>query len=183
MRIARLQSRLPLLAVLFAAILLGAPRAASADVGEKIIDLCEHVKPISGFTHADYERALRELGAGTEEYSECGQQISQAELAAARGNHGRDGSGAGTGSEASTAVVASPAEQSSITHAANSTPEAIHLGGGGAAIQPGVMHPDISAAFSSLPTPILVTLAFVLACALVLGGGLLRNRVRSRRGL
>ncbi len=184
MRISRLQSRLPVLAAAVAALALSAPQPASADAGEKIIYLCEHIKPISGFSHAAYEQALKEIAAGTEEYSECGQQIAQAELAAARGkgHNGGGGTGGGSaGSVASTAVAASPAEQRAITHAASSAPGPLELGGGGP-IQPGVVHSNISSALSGLPTPIVATLAFLLACALLAAGGFARNRVRTRRG-
>jgi hypothetical protein len=47
-------------------------------------------------------------------------------------------------------------------------------------IRPGVVHVDIASALSSLPNPLLVILAFLLACALALAGGALRNRVRNR---
>jgi hypothetical protein len=47
-------------------------------------------------------------------------------------------------------------------------------------IRPGVVHADIASALSSLPNPLLAILAFLLACALTLAGGTLRNRVRNR---
>ena len=52
---------------------------------------------------------------------------------------------------------------------------------GGAAVHPGVVHADIASALSSLPTPLLATLAFLLACLLLLAGASIRNRVRARR--
>jgi hypothetical protein len=40
------------------------------------------------------------------------------------------------------------------------------------------VHVDIASAFGSLPTPLLAVLLFLLACAVALVGGVLRNRVR-----
>jgi hypothetical protein len=48
-------------------------------------------------------------------------------------------------------------------------------------VQPGVVPLDVASAVSSLPTPLLATLAFIIACALVLAGTVLRNRVRAYR--
>ncbi len=45
-------------------------------------------------------------------------------------------------------------------------------------IHPGVVHVDVASALSSLPTPLLVIVAFLLACALALAGGKLAKRVR-----
>jgi hypothetical protein len=45
-------------------------------------------------------------------------------------------------------------------------------------VHPGVVHADIASAFSSLPTPLLAVLLFLLACAVALAGGVVRNRVR-----
>ena len=39
---------------------------------------------------------------------------------------------------------------------------------------------DVASAFSSLPTPVLALLAFLLAGLLVMAGGQLRKRVRGR---
>jgi len=48
-------------------------------------------------------------------------------------------------------------------------------------IHPGVVHVDIASALSTLPTPLLALLAFLLACALLLLGRAVRNRVRAHR--
>jgi hypothetical protein len=56
------------------------------------------------------------------------------------------------------------------------TSEPVRLGGG--VVHPGVVHVDVASALSSLPTPLLVTLAFLLACLLLVIGGALRKRVR-----
>jgi hypothetical protein len=54
---------------------------------------------------------------------------------------------------------------------------------GNKAVSPGVIHANIASALSSLPTPLLATLAFMLACALVLAGRAIRNRVHAHRSL
>ena len=51
---------------------------------------------------------------------------------------------------------------------------------GGQVIRPGVVHVDIASAFSSLPTPLLAILLFLVACAVALAGGVIRNRVGNR---
>jgi hypothetical protein len=43
------------------------------------------------------------------------------------------------------------------------------------------VHVGIASAFNSLPTPLLATLAFLLACLLLVAGGALRKRVRANR--
>jgi hypothetical protein len=43
------------------------------------------------------------------------------------------------------------------------------------------VHADIASAFSSLPTPLLATVIFLVACLLLVAGGAVRNRVRGRR--
>jgi hypothetical protein len=53
--------------------------------------------------------------------------------------------------------------------------EPVRLGGG--VVHPGVVHVDVASALSSLPTPLLVTLAFLLACLLLVVGSALRKRV------
>ncbi len=50
---------------------------------------------------------------------------------------------------------------------------------GGEVIHPGVVHVNIASALSALPTPLLALLAFLLACALLLLGRAVRNRVRA----
>ncbi len=176
MRIARLQSR-PIaraaaLSGLLVTILLGCAASASANVGETIILRCTHNESLSGFSQSDYREALKELSADAEEYSGCSLRIHEAQLAAASGTHG----GGGPGAASTVAVAATPAQKRAIAHAVHASPEAVALSGG--VIHPGVVHTDISSALSTLPTPLLVTLAFLLVCMLAVLGGALRKRVR-----
>jgi hypothetical protein len=176
MRIDRLESRLPLLAALIAVILLAIAAPASANVGEKIIERCTHGQSLAGFSQSDYREALKELNADTEEYSSCASLIRQAQEAAAGAGGGGGGGGGTTGSAAATPIAASPSEQQAITHAVNAAAEPVKLGD--QVIHPGVVHANIASAFSSLPTPLLVTFAFLLACLLAVVGGVLRKRIR-----
>jgi hypothetical protein len=178
MRIARLESR-PIaarsaaLTALLIALLLAAAQPASANVGEQIILRCTHGESLSGFSQSAYQQALSEESADAEEYSPCAEEIREAELAAASGSHG---GGGGHGTAAPAAVAATPAEKRAIAHAVSGHSEPVRLGGG--VVHPGVVHVDVASAFSSLPTPLLVTLAFLLACLLLVLGSALRKRVR-----
>lgn len=48
-------------------------------------------------------------------------------------------------------------------------------------MRPGVVPVNIASALNSLPTPLLATLAFLLACLALVIGGAIRDRVRARR--
>ena len=86
------------------------------------------------------------------------------------------GGGGSTGTGATTAAAtATPAERRNLSRAPSAGAAPLHLGG--QVIRPGVVHVDIASAFSSLPTPLLAVLLFLVACAVALAGGVLRNRV------
>lgn len=168
MSLTRLQSRVALPAALLASTLtIAAP--ANADIGETIIQRCTHGKSLGGFSQSAYTKALKELSADAEEYTNCSSLIRAAQLAAAGGH----GSGGGS---APAALAASPAEQRAIARARQAPPGAISVSG--QIIRPGVVHADIASAFNSLPSPLLATLAFLLACLALVAGGAVRNRFR-----
>jgi hypothetical protein len=182
MRIARLESRpiglrSAVLTALLAAMMLAiAQPALATSVGEKIVLRCTHEESLSGFSQSAYRQALKELRADTEEYSGCSQLIREAQAAAALGGHGGGVGGGGAAPQA--AITATPAEQRSIAHAENAGSQAVKLGGH--FVHPGVVHVEVASALSSMPTPLLITLAFLLACLLAVFGGALRKRVRAR---
>jgi hypothetical protein len=178
MRGHRLQRRFAPTVGILAAVVLCTGGTAQADVGITIIHRCAHEESISGYTQADYSKALKEMSATTEEYSECGQQIRRAMEAAARAGRGSGGPGAGAGPVQ--AVAATPAEQRSIAAATSSRPEQVQLGEG-QAIHPGVIHANVSSALSTLPAPLLALLAFLALGLLAVGGGALHKRVRDER--
>jgi hypothetical protein len=174
MSIERAKRRLAVAAVLLVCGLAYAP-VASADVGETIIQRCVHGQSLSGFSQADYNRALKELGADAEEYTNCGSLISQARSAAAAGR----GGALGGGEAAAVAILATPAEQRAIARAAHVGVGPVKVGG--QIVHPGVVHASLASALSSLPSPLLATIAFLLACLVVAGGAGARNRFRGHR--
>jgi hypothetical protein len=178
MGIARLESRPVLLATLLTAMVLALAPAARADVGEQIILRCTHGESLAGFSQKAYDRALKELSADAEEYSPCSAQIRRAQAAAAAGGRGGAGGGPSTGAPATAATAASPAERKAVARAASAGAGAVNLGG--QVIHPGVVNTGIASAFSSLPTPLLVILIFLLVCLLLVGAGTVRNRVSAR---
>lgn len=157
------------LAMLLSATLLALASPAAASEGGTIIGRCIHGQSLSGFSQQAYRQALQELPTEVEEYSNCANLIRRAELAAAGG-----------GSIPAAAVIpVSPAARESL----NSAPRrgAAPLRVGGQLVSPGVIHASVASAISSLPTPLLATLAFLLVCALLLAGRAIRDRVHAHR--
>jgi hypothetical protein len=174
-----LRRLLPLLLATALLVLAGAP-SARADVGATIIERCTHGESLGGFSQQDYQRALQELPTEVEEYSECGNLIRRAQLAAAGGGGGSGlGAGAGAGPGAAVALPLTPAERSALRQIAQTggAPQLV----GNEVVYPGVVHASVASALSSLPNSVLALLAFLLACGLVLAGRVLRNRVHARR--
>jgi hypothetical protein len=158
--------------VMLLALLSIAP-AARADVGATIIERCTHGQSVSGFSQQDYRRALQELPAEVEEYSDCANRIRRAQLAAA-------GAGSGTGrGEGVSAIPLTPTDRAALGRIPKAGASPLRVGG--QLIRPGVVHANIASALSSLPSPLLATLAFLLACLLLLAASSIRNRVRARR--
>jgi hypothetical protein len=171
MSIHRLKRRAAVQALAAVVALLSLVPAASADVGETIIQRCTHGQSLAGFKPSDYSRALKELSADAEEYTDCSALIRQAQLAAA-GGRGANGAGA-----SALPIATTPAEQRAIAHATRAGgPVSV----GGQVIHPGVVHADIASAVSSLPAPLIAVIAFLLAALAVIAGGAVRNRVRAR---
>jgi hypothetical protein len=152
--------------------------SARADVGEAIIRRCTHAESLSGFSQAAYRQALKDLSAGTEEYSNCAQLIRQAQLAAAGAGH-TGGSGGGPATPTASSSTPTPSEQRAIAHASSAGAAPLQVGA--QTIHPGVVHADVASALSSLPTPLLATVAFLAICLLAAAGAGIRNRVRAHR--
>src|SRR5207237_5789767 len=95
---------LPVMLLVFLSIVL----PARADVGATIIERCTHGQSLSGFSQQDYRRALQELPAEVEEYSDCANLIRRAQLAAAGGGRG------GGGGEGASPLALSPAERTAL---------------------------------------------------------------------
>jgi hypothetical protein len=155
--------------------------SAGADVGTKIIERCTHHQSISGFSQQDYHRALEETTAEVNEYSDCVELIHKAQLAAA-GRGGASGGGTGTGGAGglmANVPPPTPAEQRALQAAHNSGATPVKVGGH--TVEPGVVHANIASAISSLPTPLLALLAFLLAGALSILARAIRERVSAHR--
>jgi hypothetical protein len=148
----------------------GAPAVARADVGETIILRCTHGEPLGGFSQSAYAKALKELSADAEEYSNCASLIRQAQLAAL----GRGGAAP----EAALPISATPSEQRALARAQRSRPAPLAVDG--RVVTPGVVHASFASALSSLPAPVLAVLAVLAACVALTAGGALRNRFRGR---
>jgi hypothetical protein len=152
---------------------------AGADVGTKIIERCTHGQSIAGFSQQDYRRALEETTAEVNEYSDCVNLIHKAQLAAAgRGSGGGTGTGS-TGAPSASVPPPTPAEQQALqnAHVTGATPVQV----GAQTVAPGVVHADIASAASSLPTPLLALLAFLLGGALFILARAIRERVGAGR--
>jgi hypothetical protein len=164
-------SRCAFVAALSTILALWFAAGARADVGATIIERCTHGQSLSGFTQQDYRRALQELPAEVEEYSDCANLIRRAQLNAAG-----PGSSRGSGAEAAAAIPLSPSEAASLRAVprSGSAPQRV----GGHVVRPGVVQ---ASALSMLPTPLLATLALLLAAALLWGGRSIFDRVRPRR--
>jgi hypothetical protein len=170
MSMRRLHRRLALAAVLLVGSLL-VPSTAGADIGETIILRCTHGESLGGFSQSAYQQALKELSADAEEYTNCASLIRQAQLSAA-------GGGPPVSGESPAPLATSPSERRSLARAAHIGSAPVNLGG--QIVHPGVIHADVASAFSSLPGPLLATLAFLLACLIIVAAGAVRKRIRGR---
>jgi hypothetical protein len=167
----RISATLPRLLALALVLAAGIAPPATASIGETIIQRCTHGQSLSGFSQQAYSEALKDLTADAREYTECGSLIRQAQLAAASGRAGAPA--------AATPIAPTPSEQRAIARATHAGPIPIRVGG--SLVHPGVIHADIASAFSSLPTPLLAMVIFLIACLLLVAGGTVRNHIRARR--
>lgn len=159
-----------------------APAPAGADVGTKIIERCTHGQSIAGFSQQDYRRALEETTAEVNEYSDCVNLIHKAQLAAAGhgGAGGANGSGGGSAGGPSASVPPpTAAEQQALQAVPSSGSTPVQVGA--QTVVPGVVHANIASAASTLPTPLLALLAFLLVGALYILARTIRERVGADR--
>ena len=137
----------------------------------------------SGFSQKDYSKALKELETSLEEYTDCASLIHQAQLAAAGS---RGGSGGGGGGAPRPAAPRPPPRPPPRPSSSELEQRAEHRRGAAAARRPGRSAPASCTPTSPPPSarcprPCWRSSLFLLACALVLAGGAIRNRVRARR--
>ena len=191
--------RLSLLVILPVLLLLvpaGSAHAAS------LIDDCQDGRIDGTYSQAEFRRALRNISADFDQYTDCRRVIRRAQLAAAGGGSdtgaeggGTAGTGAtgggsggatggGTSTEAPTSALrADPLE--SATPEERRAFEQATTGGGGpirigqAAVRPGVTGAD--AATGDVPGPLLALLALLAIGGLAYGAAVTRARVLARR--
>lgn len=179
------RTRRPLVLLLVFALALAASAPADGDTASKILVTCGHSQIPSGYSQQDYKRALKKLSPFLVEYSNCEELIHRAQLAAAGGPSRGSGGGVGgsgigaSGSTGAPVAPPTPTEQRSLEHAHSNGAGPVEVGG--QVIHPGVVHTDVASAFSSLPTPLLVILIFLITCALLALGLALRRYVGARR--
>jgi len=166
------------LCALVLGLLIPAAAAQAEDAAHKILYRCGHGESLAGFPPSAYAKAMKDISATTEEYSECGQLIRAAQAAAARGGSS-GGGGGGSVASPTAAVTATPAEQQAVASAAKGGGAPVSLGG--ETVHPGVVHANVASALSTLPTPLLALIAFVLACVLAFAGRSVQKRVSGGR--
>jgi hypothetical protein len=157
-----------------------AARTAAAGAVTKILTACSEGRVPSGYSQQDYHQALKQMSPTLSEYTSCSNLIQKAQLASAAGKGGGSGGLGGPGAASAAATPPpTPSEQHTLegVRHTGSTPVEV----GGETIHPGVVHANIDSALSTLPTPLLALLAFLLACVLAMCGSVLHNRVRGRR--
>ena len=166
------------LALLSLGVALPAGAGASTASVTKIYEECANGTVPSGHSQQEYNQALRELEPFLAEYSACPDLIRKAQLAGAARSGGGAAGGPGAASAPSVAAP-TPTEQRTLESIPRRGAPSVPVGD--EVIHPGVVHVNLASAFSALPTPLLVLLAFLVACALLLGGRTARTYLRARR--
>jgi hypothetical protein len=170
----------PTLAVVAALLLpLAAAAPASGSEATKILEACSNGTLPTGYSQQAYSQAIKQMPPELSEYTDCPDLIHKAQLAGAAGSHGGPGGSSGSGGATGAVAPPTPSEQRTLESVPRASSPPVHLDG--EVIHPGVVHVDVASALSTLPTPLLALLALLLACALLLLGRAVRNRVRARR--
>jgi len=189
-------------------LLLPAAHALAADnPSDLLVDACRDEKVDGTYSQRTFRRALDQLPADSDQYTACRDVINRARLAALDRKSNNNGSGGGgttggggtpgggtsqtdgpngksappcngcTGS--GTALdAASPKEHKGIQDATTSGSKPVRIGG--QLLTPGSVG-SLSSDSNHLPTPLVVLLAALGACALAAGGVAGWNRVLTRR--
>jgi hypothetical protein len=193
----------PVLVALLAALaLLVAPAAAALASARDVLDDCTDDEVMSKtYTQKEYRDALAQLAADADQYGNCRQVISRAQLrAASRGKKthtgatsgappgggtggGRKGGGAGAVGSAPAAqqlADATPAERKAVDRARGAAGQRFELDK--TRVDPSKVGavPGVSQV-SNLPTPLVAVLALLLVAALALAAVRIRSLVNARR--
>jgi hypothetical protein len=185
-----------LVALLVALALLCAPATASLASGRDVLDDCTDDEVMSKtYTQKEYRDALSQLAADADQYGNCRQVISRAQLRAAGAKKKQDGGGAGApagggtsggdGAIGSAPAVkqladATPAERKAVDRARAGDGRPVQLDN--ARVDPSKVGtvPGVSQV-SDLPTPLVVVLALLLVVALAIAAVSIRSLVNARR--
>jgi hypothetical protein len=192
----------PVLVALLAALtLLVVPATAALASARDVLDDCTDDEVMSKtYTQKEYRDALAQLAADADQYGNCRQVISRAQLrAAGRGRKkdtgatsgapaggetgGRKGGGGGAGGSAPAAqqlADATPAERKAVDRARGAAGQRFELDK--TRVDPSKVGavPGVSQV-SNLPTPLVAVLALLLVAALALGAVRIRSLVNARR--
>jgi hypothetical protein len=196
----------PRLLVLLAALaLLVAPAAAALASARDVLNDCTDDEVMSKtYTQKEYHDALNQLAADADQYGNCREVISRAQLrAASRGKKkdtgatatppagggtggarkGGDGSAGAVGSApaAQQLADATPAERKSVDEARNASGQRFELDK--TRVDPSKVGavPGVSQV-SDMPGPLVAVLALLLVAALAVAGVRIRSLVNARRG-
>lgn len=156
-----------------------ASTATASGTSTKILEACSEGRIPRGYSQQDYREALRQMPAELAEYTSCPNLIHKAQLAGAAGRNG--GGGGGGGASGGEGAVAPPTqgEQRALESSGRGAASPIEVGG--ETLHPGVVHVDIASALSSLPTPLVALLCFLVAGAALTLGFALRSRLHALR--
>jgi hypothetical protein len=196
----------PRLLVLLAALaLLVAPAAAALASARDVLNDCTDDEVMSKtYTQKEYHDALNQLAADADQYGNCREVISRAQLrAASRGKKKDTGStatpptgggtgGARKGGDGSAGAVgsapaaqqladATPAERKAVDEARNASGQRFELDK--TRVDPSKVGavPGVSQV-SDMPGPLVAVLALLLVAALAVAGVRIRSLVNARRG-
>jgi hypothetical protein len=195
-----------LTATILLLLLLPAAHALAADnASDLLVDACRDEKVDGTYSQRTYRRALDQLPADSDQYTACRDVINRARLAAldrtrsngaggggsTTGGGGTSGSGGGgstatkpapscTGCTGSGTALdtATPTERKGVRDATSSGAQPVRIGG--RLLTPGAVG-SLSSDSNRLPTPLIVLLAALGACALAVAGVAGWNRVLARR--
>lgn len=175
--------------------LLAAGAALANASGKAVLDDCTDDERMSKtYSQKDYRDALGELAADTDQYGNCRDVIQRAMLAAAatpaNGKPAKD-SGGGRSPSASGGAIGSARAEEQLRMATAKERDAVDRARNDSATPFTVNNARVDPAevgrvpgmsqVSSLPTPIVVLLALLLAGLLALGAVRIRSLVHSRR--
>jgi hypothetical protein len=175
------------LAAILLAVLLLAPALARADAGDAVIKDCTRNGTLTKkYSQKAYQEALAELPADVDEYGDCRQIISDAQLGAASGGSSGTPSGSIPGIGPAAATPHTPAEQAALAQATSKGDAPVKVAGagsgngtGGKPLVPGASSFDAGGITHGLPAPVIVVLVLIGVAAVV--GALIALRPQIRR--